>query len=293
LDFSRRVRGELAHALPARRCCQRAELAAFADFAGEEAGGGLRIVSRTAAVARKVYTLAKQVQGQAPVIEARRSRRGRFLVHLVAPPPSGPGVYERDCCGRAYLRGAWLSRGSVSEPESGYHLEFVVSSLELAERLLALLARYGITAGRMRRKADEVVYIKGGDAIADLLGLTEAHGALLELEDFRVLKEMRGQINRLVNAETSNVEKAVAAAMKQLEDIRLIEQHLGLNRLPPALRELAAARLAQPDASLRDLGQRFDPPLSKSAVNHRMRRLAAIAEALRRNRPVQSGSNNA
>lgn len=292
MDFAGRVRGELAHALPARRCCQRAELAAFAEFAGEAAGDGLRIVVGAAAVARKVFTLAKQVQGEAPVLEPRRTRRGRFVVHLGVAPDVGDAVYERDCCGRAYLRGAWLSRGSVSEPDGGYHLEFVAPSPALADRLLQLLARYGITAGRTRRKTDDVVYIKGGAAIAELLGLTEAHGALLELEDFRVLKEMRGQINRLVNADTSNVEKAVAAALKQVDDIRFIDEQLGLHRLPPALRELAAARLAQPDVSLRDLGQRFDPPLSKSAVNHRMRRLTAMAEQLRRNRSEPSGSND-
>src|SRR5690606_4550169 len=111
--------------------------------------------------------------------------------------------------------------------------------------------------------------------------------ALLEWEDFRVLKEMRNRVNRLVNAETSNVEKSVTAALKQIEDIRLIEAELGLDKLPPSLREAAQVRLAYPDVSLRDLGQRFDPPLSKSAVNHRMRRLARIAEDLQRNKPLR------
>lgn len=290
MHFSARVRNELARALPARRCCQRAELAALADFSGEIVEGGMRIAVSDAAVARKLFSLAKQVQGEAPVIEPRPGRRGRIKVHLSAPPPTGASVYERDCCGRAYLRGAWLSRGSISDPEAGYHLEMVAPRPELARRLLKLLERYDIGAGRTLRKGDELLYIKGADAIAEFLGLTEAHGALLKLEDFRVLKEMRGRINRLVNAETSNVEKVVTAALKQIEDIRLIDERIGVHRLPPALRELAAARLAHPDASLRDLGQRFDPPLSKSAVNHRMRRLADIAESLRRNRSAPSGN---
>lgn len=291
MDFSGRVRNELARALPKRRCCQRAELAAFADFAGEVVGDEFVISTGTAAVARKVFSLAKQAQGVAPTMNRPATRRGRFTVVLEAPIANGSDVYERDCCGRAYLRGAWLSRGSISEPEAGYHLEFVATKPELAAILQHLLVRYGVSAGMARRKSDDVVYIKGADGIAELLRLTEAHGALLQLEDFRVLKDMRNRINRLVNAETSNVEKAVTAALKQIEDIRFIEEHMGLQRLPASLRELARIRLEHPDASLRDLGQRFDPPLSKSAVNHRMRRLAGIAEELRRNRHSASGIN--
>lgn len=272
--------------MPKRSCCRRAELAAFADFLGEPTETGVLIPAGTAAVARKIFTLAKDVQGTGPVMHRPATPRGRFTVEVAAPVDSGPEVYERDCCGRAYLRGAWLSRGSVSEPEAGYHLEFVALRREPAQSVLELLQRYGVSAGLTRRKSDYVVYIKGADGIAEWLRLTGAHGALLELEDFRVLKEMRNRINRLVNAETSNVEKVVTAALKQIDDIRIIDEHMGLGRLPSALREMARVRLEYPDASLRDLGRRFDPPLSKSAVNHRMRRLASIAEDLRRNRPA-------
>lgn len=270
--------------MPKRSCCQRAELAAFADFLAEQADEGVLIAVGTAAVARKIFSLAKEVQGETPVMQRPTTRRGRFTVVPAAAIESGPHVYERDCCGRAYLRGAWLSRGSVSEPEAGYHLEFVALRIEPAEIVRELLRRYGVSAGLTRRKADHVVYVKGADGIAEWLRLTGAHGALLQLEDFRVLKDMRNRINRLVNAEASNVEKVVAAAVKQIDDIRVIDEYMGLGRLPAALREMARVRLEYPDASLRDLGHRFDPPLSKSAVNHRMRRLARIAEDLRRNR---------
>lgn len=271
--------------MPKRRCCQRAELTAFVDFSGESSPDGARVVAGAAAVARKVFSLAKQVQGAPPLMHRQAGRRGRLLVELTRQPPaSGDDVFARDCCGRAYLRGAWLSRGSISEPEAGYHLEFVASGPAQAETLQRLLARYGVSAGIARRKSDHVVYMKGADAIAELLRLTGAHGALLEWEDYRVLKDMRNRINRLVNAETSNVAKSVTAALRQIEDIRVIDQEMGLDQLPPSLREAARVRLAHPDVSLRDLGQRFDPPLSKSAINHRMRRLARLAEDLRRNR---------
>lgn len=284
MDFSGRIRQELARVMPKRRCCQQAELAAFVDLTGEPTEEGVVISTGTAAVARKVFLLAKQVHGRTPVMtRPQGGRRSRYTVRL--PLPTSPANTERDCCARAYLRGAWLSRGSVNEPDAGYHLEFVAARRSSSRVLQDLLDRYGVTAGLTRRKSDYVVYIKGADGIAELLRLTGAHGALLDLEDFRVLKEMRNRINRLVNAESSNVEKAVTAALNQVEDIRLIDEHMGLSRLPPSLKELAYVRLTYPDASLRDLGRHFDPPLSKSAVNHRMRRLSRIAEDLRRNHP--------
>lgn len=287
MEFAKSVRGELARVLPKRRCCQQAELAAFVRFLGRSAGPVTDVASTYAAVARKVFLLGKQMPGGTVETIESASGRQRYNVRLTLPEPLPDAVPQRDCCGRAYLRGAWLSRGSISEPDAGYHLELSLASSEDAEQIRGLLARYDIVAGTMIRKTDHVVYVKDADSIAEFLRLTGAHGALLTWEDYRVLKHMRNRVNRLVNAEAANVEKVIGAAVQQVEDIRLIEERHGLERLPPSLKEVARLRLAHVDLSMADLGRLFSPPLSKSAVNHRMRRLARIADNLRRNLPVQ------
>ena len=271
---------------------------------------GLTVEAANAAVARKLYTLAKRVWGVSPrVTRTARGRRIRYLAELPPLPaepaggggpaaqghPGFPGAGwtappERDCCRRAYVRGMLLSRGSMTDPETGYHLEVALDTVQQADDLRKVLARYGVRAGVMLRKGKPVVYIKDADDIAEVLRLSGGHGALLALEDFRVLKEMRNQINRLVNAEAANVEKTVAAAMRQLDDIRFIDERLGLGKLPPSLAQVARLRLEHPDVSLADLGQLAEPPLTKSAVNHRLRRLAALADQLRRNSPADSGN---
>lgn len=287
------LRDELARVLPRRRCCQQAELAVLVSLDGRAVQGGLVVPAANAAVARKLFTLAKRVWGVTARIEREaRGRRSRYLVELPELPegddPARPP--ERDCCRRAYLRGTLLSRGSMADPETGYHLEAALDTAQQAEDLQRLLLRFGVRSGLVQRKGKPVVYLKEADAIAEVLRLSGAHGTLLALEDFRVLKEMRNRINRLVNAEAANVEKTVAAAMRQLEDIRLIDRRVGLGNLAPALAEIARLRLEHPDASLADLGQLAEPPLTKSAVNHRLRRLAALADDLRRNSASAGGN---
>ncbi|HEY8497002.1 MAG TPA: DNA-binding protein WhiA [Limnochordales bacterium] len=321
MAFASRLREELARVLPRRRCCQQAELLALVSLDGRPADGRFVVQAANAAVARKLYTLGKQVWGGTPRVQKDpRSRRGRYLVELQPPDAAGgadtagepaapgrvaepagpqgfgqvggkpPAVPGRDCCRRAYVRAVILSRGSLADPETGYHLEVALDTDRQAEDLREVLAQYGVRTGLVRRKGKPVVYLKDADDIAEVLRLSGGHGSLLAFEDFRVLKEMRNQINRLVNAEAANVEKAVTAALRQLEDIRLIEDRIGLSGLPPSLAQVARLRLEHPDASLADLGQLVHPPISKSAVNHRMRRLAALAAQLRRNSPAHGGN---
>ncbi|HLT58972.1 MAG: DNA-binding protein WhiA [Limnochordales bacterium] len=300
MSFAAGLRDELARVMPRRRCCQRAELAALVALDGRPAGDGLVVPAANAAVARKLFTLAKQAWGAAPrVSREARGRRSRYFVALPPAPaeagfPGFPRARDaapptRDCCRRAYVRAMLLSRGSFADPEAGYHLEVVLDTAPQADHLRQVLAHYGVRAGLIYRKDKPVVYLKDADSIAEVLRLSGAHGSLLALEDFRVLKEMRNRINRLVNAEAANVEKTVAAAVRQLEDIRFIDETVGLGQLPPSLAEVARLRLAHPDASLADLGQLAQPPLSKSAVNHRFRRLAALAQQLRRNSTATGG----
>lgn len=182
---------------------------------------------------------------------------------------------------RAYIRGAFLGGGSISNPEKTYHLEFVTHSEEYAIDLCKLINTFGLNSKVIQRKNSFIIYIKEGEQIVDLLNIIGAHSCLLELENIRIMKEMRNNVNRLVNCETANLSKTVNAAVRQVESIKLIQREIGLKRLPKNLREVAELRLNYPDESLKDLGEMLDPPVGKSGVNHRLRKIEKIAEELR------------
>ena len=184
---------------------------------------------------------------------------------------------------KAYIRGAFLGGGSVSNPEKTYHLEFVTHSEEYAIDLCKIINSYGLNSKVIQRKNTFIIYIKEGEQIVDLLNIIGAHTCLLELENIRIMKEMRNNVNRLVNCETANLSKTVNAAVRQVESIKLIQSQIGLKRLPKNLREIAELRLNYPDESLKELGEMLDPPVGKSGVNHRLRKIEKIAEELRTN----------
>lgn len=190
-------------------------------------------------------------------------------------------LLQKSCCIRAYIRGAFLVAGSITDPEKGYHFEVVTSGEALAMQLVRKLEFFGIEAKTVERKGHIVVYIKEGSQIVDALNVMEAHNALMELENVRILKEVRNSVNRKVNCETANINKTVNAAVKQIEDIQYIQENLGLEQLPPPLAQTADLRLEYPDVPLKELGAMMSPPVGKSGVNHRLRKLCAIAEELR------------
>lgn len=191
-------------------------------------------------------------------------------------------IVDTNACKKAYIRGAFLGGGSVSNPEKTYHLEFVTHNSDYAEELSYLINHFKITSKVIQRKGSYVVYIKEGEQIVDLLNIIGAHSSLLELENVRIMKEMRNNVNRLVNCETANLSKTVNAAVRQVESIKLIKKEIGLGRLPKNLRDIAEVRLNYPDESLKELGELLDPPVGKSGVNHRLRRIEKIAEELRK-----------
>lgn len=191
-------------------------------------------------------------------------------------------IIQSDESKRAYIRGAFIGAGSISNPEKTYHLEFVTHDLEYAESLCTLINSYGLSSKVIQRKSSFIVYIKEGEQIVDLLNIIGAHTSLLELENIRIMKEMRNNVNRLVNCETANLSKTVNAAVRQVESIKLIQREIGLARLPKNLREIAELRLNYPDESLKELGEMLDPPVGKSGVNHRLRRIEKIADELSR-----------
>ena len=192
-----------------------------------------------------------------------------------------PMVTKNSCCKRAFLRDSFLCVGSISDPNKGYHLEFDCSLEAQALFLQSLIESFDIEARIVRRKKYYVLYVKEGAGIVDLLNIMEAPVSLMNLENLRIVKEMRNSINRRVNCEVANITKTVNAATKQIEDITFIKDHYGFNKLQESLRQMAEVRLEHPDATLLELGTYLDPPVGKSGVNHRLRKLSELADKIR------------
>lgn len=178
---------------------------------------------------------------------------------------------------------AWIfvKKGSVNDPETSYHLEMVFEDESEAAVTAELMERQGFPVRITKRKDKRIVYLKDRETIADFLGFTGAVSAMMQMENSLILKDMRNTVNRKVNFETANIERTVGAAVKDIEDIHYIEQHGGLKQLPDGLREIAQLRMDYPDASLKSLGESMDPPLGKSGVNHRLRKIREAADRLR------------
>ena len=182
---------------------------------------------------------------------------------------------------KGLIRDAFLQSGSISDPEKFYHLEIVFTSYDDAQTIKKLIDGFGLDGKIVERKGHYVVYLKEGAQIADMLRIIEAPMALMEFENIRIVKEMRNSINRQVNCEAANLGKTISAAVKQVEDIKFICSKVGLDNIPESLAETAKKRLEYPEATLKELGELMDPPLGKSGVNHRLKRLSELAEDLR------------
>ena len=193
-------------------------------------------------------------------------------------------IVKLNCCKRAFIRGAFLAAGSISAPEKFYHFEIVCSDNQKAEHMKYILNSFELDAKIVQRKNHFVVYIKEGDKIVDVHNIMEAHKALMNLENVRIMKEMRNNVNRQVNCETANINKTVSAAVKQIEDIQFLNATIGLEALAPQLKEIAYLRLENADASLKELGSMLDPPVGKSGVNHRLRKISVLAKEMREKR---------
>lgn len=185
---------------------------------------------------------------------------------------------SKQCDAAAYLRGAFLGSGFISNPRSDFHFEIMAETQELAEGLQALMALKGISARIMQRRSSFMVYLKSGEAIMEFLAYVGAHQAALFMEEQRVVKSLRNDVNRLINAEMANQQKTSKAAGAQIAVIREVLSAYGFEKLPPALQDFIRLRVQHPEASLKELGEMSDPPLSKSAINHRVRRLQQMAE---------------
>ncbi len=300
MSFSATVKEELSEQVSPARHCQLAELAALIHFCGSVCDDGkhLCLDTENEAVARKCFTLLRKTFNIDNVVTRGKSRllsddetelkviqalhlTGKEGKPIALEAPVNSLLIKNSCCARAYLRGAFLSIGSMSAPEKSYHLEFVCNVQEQARQLQGIIQEFQIEAKVIKRKKYFVVYLKEGAGIVDLLNVIGAHVSLMNLENLRIVKEMRNSINRRVNCETANISKTVTAASKQIEDILLIRDKYGFENLPDNLRQMAEIRLEYPDAALKELGAYLEPAVGKSGVNHRLRRLSEIADGIK------------
>lgn len=285
MSFSSEVKAELAKHLGKSMHCQIAELAALAAFEGNVSVAQ----SENPLLREKYCLLVRRLFGLEETESAAARKRIFSSVKMwndetgeSEPSDTVNGILlQQTCCKRAFIRGAFLAGGSISDPNKSYHFEIVCRSAAQAVQLRDVINSFEMDAKIVARKKYQVVYLKEGAQIVDILNVMEAHVALMNLENVRILKEMRNSVNRKVNCETANISKTVNAAVKQLADIAYIRETAGLSSLPDNLRAAAELRLEYPDAPLAELGGYLDPPVGKSGINHRLRRISEIADGLR------------
>jgi len=317
MSFSSKTKNELSRIQLEEKCCLLAELAALIRMSGSIQMSGLgkvnlKVSTENAAIARRIFTLLKTLYNVNTEVMVRKNKQlkknnnylivvnyrnnaEKILLDVGILRVDGNNNYKIDyripkeitknrCCKRAYIRGAFLGGGSISNPERTYHLEFVTHNQEHSEDLCELINSFDLNAKIVLRKENYVVYLKEGEQIVDILNIIGAHSALLKLEDIRILKEVRNNINRIVNCETANLSKTINASLRQIKNIEYIDEVMGINNLPENLVDIARLRLTHRDASLKELGMMLVPKVGKSGVNHRLRKLEGIAEELRKRR---------
>ena len=310
MSFASRTKKELTQ-VENKPCCVKSELTALIQHCGTlsvwDDGLVLDLSTENAAIARRIYTLLRKLHaGSLEVLVQKKMRLKKNNVYIIrmrlAVEPFlqsldllrdkrlahaiPEGTISQSCCKKSYMRGAFLASGSVNDPESHtYHLEIANKSDVQAEHLLKLVQEFRLHAKAIERKKGHILYLKEGEKIVEFLGLIGAHQAVLHFEDVRIVKGMRNQVNRLVNCETANLNKTISAAVRQLENIRLIEEQVGLDRLPQKLRVVAEMRLQYPEITLQELCEVLPERVSKSGLNHRLRKLDEMAKKIRADQP--------
>lgn len=313
LSFASEIKKELTK-IETDPCCAEAELAALIRMNGALSLSRqdyiLDVQTENAAIARRIYTLIKKLYGfQVELLVRKKMKLKKNNVYIVRMKEGVSKVLaeleilsanntfnrkisskflKKTCCKRAYLRGAFLAGGSVNNPEtSSYHLEIFNFYEEHNEAVCELMNGLNLHARQLERKKGFISYMKEAEKITEFLNLIGAHQALFKFEDVRIVRDMRNSVNRLVNCETANLNKTIGAAYRQVENIKFIEQTAGLEALPEKLQEIARLRVQHQDVSLKELGELVSTgPISKSGINHRLKKIDDFADKLRQGMPA-------
>lgn len=312
MSFSSETKNELARVKDDDKKNKQAELSAIVRMAGSIQIAGLRkinikITTELNSVARRIFKLLKKEFDISTTISVNKNQMLKKNNSYVLTVKSENGaetllkklgiledkdgffptncvpksVFDDDSLKKSYIRGAFLGGGSISDPEKNYHMEFVANNEDYANSLKDLINSFGFNSKIVARKNSFVVYLKESEQISDLLSVIGAYQALLSLQNTKVVKEMRNNVNRIVNCETANLSKTVNAAVRQVENIKLIQNKIGISSLPESLQEIALLRVEHEEMSLKELGEMLNPPISKSGVNHRLKKIEQIANDLK------------
>jgi DNA-binding protein WhiA len=307
MSFAAQTKKELT-LIEADACCEKAELSALIRMNGSMQLSSRKVVldisTENAAIARRIYSLIKKLFAvHTELLVRKKMRLKKNNVYIVRIPSKVQEILSdlrilsegfmfnqgidkemirKSCCKRSYLRGAFLAGGSVNNPEgSSYHLEIATMYEEHCKALVELANKFGLNARCIERKKGFIFYMKEGEKIIELLNIIGAHQALFKFEDVRIMRDMRNSVNRIVNCETANLNKTIGAAVRQIDNIKLLQKELGLENLPDKLREVAEIRLMHPDMNLKEVGELLKGKVSKSGVNHRLRKIDELAEKIR------------
>ncbi|WP_065410419.1 DNA-binding protein WhiA [Pseudobacillus wudalianchiensis] len=313
MSFASETKKELTM-LEVKDCCAKAELSALIRMNGSLSFSNrllvVNIQTENAAIARRIYVLLKKnYEVEVELLVRKKMRLKKNNIYIVRLKERAreiledlaiiensfsfvhnisSSLIEKKCCRRSYLRGAFLAGGSVNNPEtSSYHLEIFSLYKEHNDALCELMNSFDLNSKTLERKKGFITYLKEAEKITEFLNVVGAHSALLRFEDVRIVRDMRNSVNRLVNCETANLNKTIGAALRQVENIRFIEASVGLDILPDKLREIAELRVAHQDVTLKELCEMVSgSAISKSGINHRLRKIDEIAEKLRASEPI-------
>lgn len=294
MSFSARIKDEYCEINWNKMCCAKAEMLASLLCSARFRQGQITISTAHEGYSKRLSSMIEKIYSTKVIITHGREL---YNIHvdgksayddIIADLRKKAGfdavrgtmsnlTFTSTCCRRAFLRGLFLSSGSVIEPNKSYHLEITARRLSVAEAALRLLEQDEIQAGILRRGGYYSVYMKEGQQISDFLLITGAHEALLEFESLRVDKSVRNSVNRVVNCDNANSIRIAYTGARQQESLEYIADHIGLGALPKDLQDAAKIRMEYPDLSLKELGELMNPPLGKSGMNHRLKKLEKIA----------------
>ena len=294
MSFAGEVKNELCRTPLNHKCCVQAEAYGVLLYCNTYSGSEIRIITESDAFAQRLPLLFKkafhvtfdrlpgpegkhifvinQPEKLAAVAQTFGSEAGPLALHI------NFGVLEENCCRASFLRGAFLAGGSVTDPQKSYHLELATSHLSVSREMVALMRELNLDPKDAQRKGNAVIYFKQSDRIEDFLTTIGASLAAMEVMNTKLEKNLRGSVNRRVNCDAANLDKVVGAAMAQMDAIRRLEDSGILITLPDKLRECARLRMEHPEDTLAQLAECCDPPVTKSALNHRLRKLVELSK---------------